>query len=42
MQMVQSGRYRAWLPDSEDDLSSSDVVSEMEQVWQTTVDALSP
>jgi hypothetical protein len=41
MNMVQSSRYVGWLPDTEDDLSSSDVVDEMEAIWQTTVDALS-
>lgn len=41
MQLVASNRYRGYLPDTEDDLDSGDVVDEFEAVWQTTVDALS-
>jgi len=41
MQLVRSGRYSEWLPDTEDSLDKSDVISELEATWETTVDALS-
>lgn len=41
MTLVQSGRYRGFLPDTEDDLDSSDVIDELEGIWTTTVGALS-
>jgi len=40
MQLVQSGRYANWLPDAEDTLDKSDVLSELESTYQTTVDAM--
>ena len=41
MQLVQSGRYSEWLPDAEDTLDKSDVLSELESTYQSTVDSLS-
>lgn len=41
MQLVQSNRYRGWLPNTEDDLDSGDVVDEMQAIWEGTIEALS-
>lgn len=41
MQLVTSGRYQTWLPDTEDDITKSDLYDELETIWTTTVEALS-
>jgi hypothetical protein len=41
MTLVQSGRYQAFLPDSEDAIDRSELHGEMENIWTTTVEALS-
>lgn len=41
MQLVTSGRYSDWLPDTEDSLDKSDVLDQFESTWTQTVEALS-
>lgn len=41
MQLINSGRYSDWLPDTEDDMSKSDVRDNLESTWDTTIEALS-
>jgi hypothetical protein len=41
MQLVSSGRYSDWLPDTEDSLDKGDVMDTFEATWTQTIEALS-
>lgn len=40
MGLVQSGRYKSWLPDSEDAIDKSDLLDRLESTWTGTIEAL--
>lgn len=40
MGLIQSGRYSAWLPDSDDAISKGDMLDRMQETWDDTVGAL--
>lgn len=41
MQVVQSGRYQSWLPDSEDAIDKGDMIDEFRTTWESTLEAMS-
>lgn len=41
MSLVNSGRYSAWLPDSDDEVGKGDMFEAMSETWNRTVEALS-
>lgn len=41
MSLVQSGRYSAWLPDADDEITKDDMLAEMKETWNRTIEALS-
>jgi len=41
MQVIESGRYQSFLPDSEDAIGKDDMMDSFGETWQTTLEALS-
>jgi len=40
MGLIQSGRYSAFMPDSEDAIDKGDMLQRMKETWDTTIEAL--
>jgi hypothetical protein len=38
--LANSSRGQKWLPDNEDDLDKGDIIQNLNQTWQTTIDVL--
>ena len=40
MGLIQSGRYSKWLPDTDDDIDKNEMLEELRNTWNTTVEAM--